>query len=145
MLRPMTEQDREVFVRLADEFYHSSACLHTVPTEYFHHTLDEILAGSPYAKGYIFEMEGKTAGYALLSFTYSNEAGGLACLLEEAYVIPEFQGCGLGKELFAFAEKEFPDVRRFRLEVTHCNERAISLYRRLGYEELDYIQMIKDR
>ena len=44
-----------------------------------------------------------------------------------------------------FAEKEFPDVRRFRLEVTRCNERAISLYRRLGYEELDYIQMIKDR
>ena len=99
MLRPMTEQDREVFIRLADEFYHSSACLHTVPTEYFHKTLDEILADSPYAKGYIFEKDGKVAGYALLSFTYSNEAGGLACLLEEAYVIPEFQGCGLGRAL----------------------------------------------
>ena len=145
MLRPMTEQDRETFIRLSDEFYRSPACLHTVPTEYFHKTLDEILAGSPYAKGYLFEKVGRIAGYALLSFTYSNEAGGLVCLVEEAYVIPEFQGHGLGKELFSFVEKEFPDVRRFRLEVTHCNERAISLYRRLGYEELDYVQMIKER
>ncbi len=145
MLRPITEQDRELFVQLADEFYHSSACLHTVPKEYFHKTLDEILADSPYAKGYIFEKDGKAAGYALLSLTYSNEAGGLVCLVEEAYVIPEFQGCGLGKELFAFVEQEFSNVRRFRLEVTRSNERAISLYRRLGYEELDYIQMIKER
>lgn len=145
MLRPITEKDREIFVQLADEFYHSPACLHDVPKEYFHQTLDEILADSPYAKGYIFEKDGETAGYALLSFTYSNEAGGLVCLLEEAYVIPKFQGCGLGRELFAFVEQEFSKVRRFRLEVTHSNERAISLYRRLGYEELDYIQMIKER
>ena len=96
MLRPMTEQDRKVFIRLADEFYHSSACLHTVPTEYFHNTLDEILADSPYAKGYIFEKDGKVAGYALLSFTYSNEAGGLACLLEDVLMEIEMEHDGNG-------------------------------------------------
>ena len=33
---------------------------------------------------------------------------------------------------------------RIRLEVEEKNERAQSLYRQLGYEVLDYVQMIKD-
>ena len=145
MLRPLTEQDRETFIRLADEFYHSPACLHPVDVENFHRTLDEILSGSPFTKGYLLKQNDQTAGYALVSFTYSNEAGGLVCLVEEAYVTPAFQGNGLGKELCAYLEQEFPEVKRFRLEVTRCNERAISLYKLLGYENLDYLQMIKDR
>ena len=33
---------------------------------------------------------------------------------------------------------------RLRLEVEEDNIRAISLYRKIGYEKLDYMQMIKD-
>ena len=143
MLRPFNHRDRETFLKLAKEFYSSPACLHEVPVENFERTFIEILNDSPYTKGYIFEIDGNTAGYALLSFTYSNEAGGMVCLLEEAYVIPKYQNNGLGTELFKFVEEHFPHVRRFRLEVTDVNERARALYQRLGYEELRYVQMIK--
>ncbi len=145
MIRPFIKEDKETFIKLADEFYNSPACLHTVPHENFEKTFEEVINNSPFTKGYMLEKNDDILGYLLLSFTYSNEAGGMACLLEEAYVLPQFQNKGLGKELFAFVEKEFPDVKRFRLEVTRCNERAISLYKKLNYEELDYLQMIKDR
>ena len=91
------------------------------------------------------EKDGQPAGYALLSLTYSNEAGGLCVLLEEIYVREDFRGCGLGKEFFSWTENRYPQARRFRLEVTASNARAAALYTRLGYKKLDYVQMIKDR
>ena len=119
--------------------------MHTIPDQHFHNAMDEILADSPYIKGYMFTMDGQNAGYALLGFTFSAEAGGLVILLEEAFVLPEFQGKGFGSELFAFVEKEFGGkARRLRLEVAPSNERAIRLYKRLGFTPLDYLQMHKD-
>ena len=41
--------------------------------------------------------------------------------------------------------KAKPEVRRFRLEVTRSNEKAVRLYERLGFTFLDYDQMILDR
>ena len=41
--------------------------------------------------------------------------------------------------------KAKPGVRRFRLEVTRSNEKAVRLYERLGFTFLDYDQMILDR
>ena len=65
--------------------------------------------------------------------------------LDELYFKPEYRGKGYGTQAFAWVEQEYPDAKRFRLEATYSNERAISLYRKLGYEELNYCQMIKDR
>ena len=41
--------------------------------------------------------------------------------------------------------REYPDVVRFRLEVTAANEGAAALYKKLGFEYLDYRQMVLDR
>ena len=145
MIRQFVEADREMFLDMAREFYHSPAVDHAVPEENFVRTFDAVLGGSPYAKGVMLEKDGVPAGYALLSLTYSNEAGGLCVLVEEVYVREQFRGCGLGKEFFAWTEARYPEARRFRLEVTPSNERAAALYRRLGYERLDYLVMVKDR
>lgn len=146
MIRDFAASDRGVFLEMAEKFYSSDAVIHSVPTEFFETTFTRCIKGDPFVRGLILQDGVNTAGYALLSFTYSNEVGGLVVLLEEAYVLPQYQGKGLGKEFFAFVEAEYAGkARRFRLEVTHCNKRAISLYRKLGYRELNYLQMIKDR
>ena len=145
MIRRFVPEDRSLFLAMAEEFYHTSAVDHVVPHENFEHTFDMIVAGTPYADGIILEKDGQPAGYALLSLTYSNEAGGLCVLLEEIYVREDFRGCGLGKEFFSWTENRYPQARRFRLEVTASNARAAALYTRLGYKKLDYVQMIKDR
>jgi len=41
-------------------------------------------------------------------------------------------------------EKEYPAAKRFHLEVAKENTRAIDLYKKLGYEVLGYVQMVKN-
>lgn len=145
MFRPIVPSDRETVIALMKEFYHSPAVLHPVPEENFSKTVDLVLAGTPYADAYLFESDGKTAGYALTARTYSNEAGGLVLWLEEAYILPAFRGKGLGGAFLEFLAKDYPEeVARIRLEVSDENTDAVRLYRRAGYRDLDYRQMFLD-
>lgn len=144
MIRYLTPGDRETFVAMAEEFYHSTAVLHPVPRENFEETFRQIMEGSPYLTGLMLVKDGQDAGYALLAMTYSNEAGGLCCWVDELYLRPPFQGKGLGTELFGFLERELPQVKRFRLEVTAVNQGAVRLYQRMGYEKMEYLQMVKE-
>ena len=64
--------------------------------------------------------------------------------VEELYVRPAFQGRGCARQFFTWLEEHFP-AARYRLEVEPENERAMALYRRVGFEPLPYAQMILDR
>lgn len=144
-IRDFVESDLQDYLRLSREFYNTGAVLHTVPEENFTRTFDACISGSPYTRGLALMLDNELAGYALISLTWSNEVGGICVLLEEAYISPKFQGRGLGSAFLSFAEREYGErARRLRLEVTHSNERAISLYERMGYQRFDYLQMIKD-
>lgn len=81
----------------------------------------------------------------VLAKTYSHECGGMVLWIEEIYIAPEFRGNGLGKEFFDYLETEYKSVSRFRLELEPGNEKAERLYRRLGFEPLDYRQMVKEK
>ena len=144
MIRKVNEGDRDIWLELTGEFYSSPAVDHTIPEEYRLTTFRELVSTSPYADAIIIECEGRVAGYALFAITFSQEAGGIAVWIEEAYVREEFRGRGIGHEIFAYVEKEYPFAARFRLEVEDDNLSAIKLYSELGYKRLDYSQMIKD-
>ncbi|MGI5960166.1 MAG: GNAT family N-acetyltransferase [Massiliimalia sp.] len=143
-IRELQAKDRDVFIQMVDDFYHSEAVLHDIPKENILHTADLLIEGTPYAKGYLFEQNGETAGYGQISLTYSNEAGGLCVWVEEVMILPQFRGQGLGHEFFHFLHREFSQAKRFRLEVTKENPRAAKLYEKLGYEPFDYLQMVKE-
>ena len=146
MIRKMAPSDRELYLSMTREFYNSDAVLHGVDESFINNTFDEMMRSDDYVLGYILEHDGSPAGYGLLSKTFSQEVGGLVILVEELYVTPEYRSHGLGRVFFKFIEDgPGKDARRFRLEVTKCNDRAISLYKKLGYSQLDYIQMVKDR
>ena len=145
MIRPIRQNDRELYLSMARAFYESDAVLAPVPLSHMEKTFDLLMEGSPYAEAFILEREGKTAGYALLARTWSQEAGGEVVWIEEIMVQPEYRGMGLGTEFFAFLEQRYPHVRRFRLEVEDENEGAVRLYQNLGFSWFDYKQMKKDR
>ena len=143
MIRKITENDRTSYLEMAHDFYHSPAVLHAVPDANLARCFDAMMQGSPYLEGLVFEHEGRTAGYALLARTYSQEAGGECIWIDEIYVKPEFRKKGLGKAFFHALPRMFP-AARYRLEIEPDNARAERLYRSMGFEPLLYRQLVQD-
>ena len=143
MIRRITPADRETYLQLAHDFYHSEAVLHPVPDAYLERSFDEMMRSEEYLIGLIFEYEGKTAGYALLNRSWSQEGGGIVVWIEEIYVLETYRGLGLGHELFAQLESIAP-ASRYRLEIEPDNARARKLYCSMGFEALDYAQLVKE-
>ena len=145
VIRNITREDKQVYMELVDEFYHSEAVLHPVPKENYENTWAELMRSNEYLECFLIEEENVTAGFLLVAYAFSQESGGKVCWLEEIYLRPEFRGKGLGKECFAFVEREIePKVTRLRLEIEPDNDGARRLYERMGYHKLSYEQMIKE-
>lgn len=146
LIQKVRKEDQEEFIELLGEFYHSEAVLHPVPKAHFERAFYEAVSQSPYVAAYLLKKGGKTAGFAQLAFSFSTEAGGRVVWVEELYVRPQFQGKGLGSEFFQFLEEEYgADSARIRLEIEPDNVRAQKLYEKVGFQALNYLQMVKDK
>ena len=145
MIREVRQEDREQYLKMAHDFYHSPAVLHPIPDSYIEKTFEECISSGTYGQIYMLEHEGSMAGYGLIAKTFSQEAGGYVYWLEELYILEEYRSKGLGSEFFAYMEAHREEgVTRFRLEIEDDNTRAKALYEKLGYQDLDYRQMKKD-
>lgn len=145
MIRPITKEDKNIFLILAKAFYSSPAVAHTIPTAHHTATFDQLMKDSTYAECFMIEYGGKVVGYALLAKTFSQEAGGLVVWIEELFILPEYRNKGLGKEFFSFMKETYePHVARLRLEVEPENTNAIRLYKEMGFDILPYNQMVKE-
>ena len=143
MIRPLTQSDRDDYLLMAHDFYHSPAVLQPVPDAYLERSFDEMMRSDVYMRGLIFEVNGETAGYAVISKTYSQEAGGRVAWIEEIYVKEAYRNHGLAHELFAQLRTIEP-AARYRLETEPENLRAKELYRSMGFSMLGYEQMVMD-
>lgn len=145
MIREIQNKDKDMFIRMVKDFYNSEAVLHNIPENFIIQTYDEVISNSPYAKAYIIDDNNETAGYCLISLTYSNEAGGLVVWIEELYIRNKFRGLGMGSEFLDFMHKEFSGkAKRYRLELSRNNQSAERMYLRKGYKPLEYLQMVHD-
>ena len=77
---------------------------------------------------YALRMTGKTAG-ALVIDKAENE-------LVSLYVLPEYQGTGIGKAATAFAVKALDESRPMKVTVLTDNERAQKLYASFGFTHI---------
>ena len=144
MFRRITENDWELYRHYVDTFYHTDAVNAPVPVENYRATFDEMLRSDTYVRGYIFECEGVACGFALLSKTFSQEAGGFSITIEEIYIDPEYRSRGLATEFFDWLKNE-SCAMRLRLEDEDYNKGAMRLYERMGFELLPYLQMVIDK
>ena len=144
MFSAMIPEDEAIYLQLADAYYHYEAVLHHVPQCHLKRTFEAAVSGNPFVSCWMMERDGEIAGYALLAHTWSQESGGEVVWVEELYVLPQFRGQGIGKSFFSFLHKTYPDASRFRLEIEPDNTRAAQLYQKMGYNFLDYRQMVWD-
>lgn len=143
-VRDFVPQDQREYIEMSNSFYNMGAALSNVPEEHFKRTFDLVVGRSPYARGLMIQKEGVTAGYALLSFSWSNEAGGIVVWLEELYIKEAFRSEKLGTSFLQWLDTEYiGKVGSIKLEVAPSNAAAQKLYERCGYHVLNYIEMIK--
>lgn len=146
IFRKFTENDRNVFFSMVKKFYAPPAVLHFPSDEVMMSGFDAALDIPELVKGYIFECNGKTAGYAVVSMKFETEVGGMAAWIEELFVEEGFRSKGIGTAFFEHLKKELSGkIKRIRLEVGDENDGAKQLYKRLGFEMLDYRQMVIDK
>lgn len=144
MIRKFVPEDREDYIRFSTEFYNSSAVDKPVPREHFEQGFDEMMRSDVYVQGYMLVCDGNNVGYCVTMKTYSVEAGGITIWIEELFVLEEYRSKGLGRELFKYIEENGDKkLRRIRLEVELENGRAISLYKKMGFEPAPYDGMWK--
>lgn len=144
MIRKFVPEDREDYIRFSTEFYNSSAVDKPVPREHFEQGFDEMMRSDVYVQGYMLVCDGNNVGYCVTMKTYSVEAGGITIWIDELFVLEEYRSKGLGRELFKYIEENGDKkLRRVRLEVELENGRAISLYKKMGFEPAPYNGMWK--
>lgn len=98
-----------------------------------------IFGSNPSAEVLIAEWDGQPAAFALFFPTYSTFLAKAGIWLEDLFVMPDFRGRGIGRELLAHLaglaiER---DCGRLEWAVLDWNEPAIGFYRRLGAEDQD--------
>lgn len=143
IFRKLEAGDKAVYVALASAFYQSDAVLHPVPMQNIENTFAELMKRDTYAECWLCEEAGEAVGFLLVAKTFSQESGGMVTWIEELFLKPEYRGGGRGTEMVHFIETQFP-ASRFRLEAEPDNDKAIRLYKRLGYKELPYVQYVKE-
>ena len=107
--------------------------------------LTESLEISPYVKTWLMKAGDATCGYAVVTYGYSIEFGGLTAYLDDFYVLPEFRGRGIGRRALdtfeRMAKKEKCCI--FHLEVQAGNSKARDFYLKRGFADTGRALLIK--
>lgn len=144
-IKRMTEDMRDSVMEMVVQFYHSDAVSHAVPVPVLEQTFLDAVSDDPVLTGYVLTEDECIVGFAYVTVFYACEVGGRCLMFEELFLKEEARGKGYGTAFFKWIMESHPKVKRFRLEVTEENKRAIALYKSLGFSFLDYGQMVRDR
>lgn len=142
MIELMNIEHKESVLEMMRVFYASPAVLSNGSEEIFHNDIENCINDCPYLEGYVFKNGEEIQGYSMIAKSFFTEFGMPCIWIEDLYIKPEYRGQGIGGQFFAYIEEKYPNVI-MRLEAEEENERAISVYKRCGYEVLPYLEMKK--
>jgi GNAT superfamily N-acetyltransferase len=135
--RRALETDDEDVIAMCLALYLEDPGQQTVDRAQVLRTLTVLRAEPSRGRAVVAEVAGRVAAYSLLIPFWSNELGGSLCEVDELYVRPAFRNRGVASSLFpAIERKQIWDdpCAGVALIVTDGNERARSLYTRLGFD-----------
>lgn len=144
MIRKIESKDKNEYIAMSKMFYQSKAVIKPKKPKYLTKTFKDMISNNPYIDGCVYEVDGKIAGYMLLTFSYSNELGGEIVHIDELYIKDEYQGLGFGSQMLKYIETTYPEQNAITLLINDSNRSARKLYNKKGFKPVEYSQMIKD-
>lgn len=106
-----------------------------------------LLEGSPHGAVYIIGPSRAPIGYAVISFGWSIELGGLDGFLDEIYIRPAVRGRGIGTEVLLGLPKALAGagLRALHLEVDRDASKTRALYEKLHFQPRErYMLMTRE-
>lgn len=107
--------------------------------EHIANALAPLLEGSPHGCAYLIGPRNAPIGYAVLTFGWSLEFGGLDGFVDELFIREGVRGRGIGTEALAALQRAMADagLKALHLEVGQSNARAKAMYTRRGFRARD--------
>lgn len=140
-IRKMQRDDAEIVRGMMKKFYGSPAVLSDVSEKFIAANVENCLSGSPYVEGFVFVDGDKIIGYAVTAKSYSTEFGGECIWIEDIYVEADYRGRGIGSKFIRRVKELYPE-KILRLEAEADNDKALNLYKRLGFKPLPYMELV---
>ena len=141
-IRLMELKDKKEIIDMMREFYLSPALITNGSEEIFEANVDNCISNSQYVEGYVFCDGDIILGYGIIAKSFSTEFGKHCIWIEDLYVKEKYRKLGIGRSFFKFIEEKYKGCL-FRLEVEKGNVKAIATYKKVGFDELPYLEMKK--
>ena len=141
LIRKMERGDAESVVGMMREFFNSPATITDGSEKIFAANVENCLDDSICAEGFVFVDGEKIIGYAITAKGYSTEFGGECIWLEDIFIAEEYRGRGLGSKFIRRVKEIYPE-KILRLEAEADDARLLNFYKRFGFKELPYMEMV---
>ena len=98
-------------------------------------TLVDILSSDGYGIVDLILVDSHIAGYLCMTYGYSLEYFGRDCILDEIYVVPQYQRKGIGSCVLKLIEKQLNEkgFKAIHLEVFDKNKHALDFFAKNGF------------
>lgn len=141
----MTSEHVNKVLAMSKVFYSSDALDHEIPIDIIERNIKNAVGDNPTLVGYVFSENGDIIGFSYVTSYYETEVGGECVMTLDLYIDKKYRGRGYATQFFNFVFEKYSEAKRFRLEVAKANEKAVALYKKLGYKEIAYGQMAIDK
>lgn len=141
-IRPFQTNDKQEIISMMEEFYSSDAVSTNGSKDIFETDFENCINDCPFLEGYVFNTSSEIVGYAMIAKSFSTEFGKKCIWFEDLYLKKEYRGLGIIPQFIEFIESRYPNTI-FKLEVEAENKHAVHVYKKRGFKELPYQEMIK--
>lgn len=99
--------------------------------------LQQVFTNQDLGKIWLILHQNALIGYVALMYGFSFEYKGRDAFIDEIYLIPKFQGLGIGSKVMQYVIEQASALKimALHLEVEETNNRAIHIYTKHGFEQ----------
>ena len=142
-IRKMIAEDKKEVLSMMKDFYSSDAVYSNGSETIFENDFQACInEDNMYLEGYVFCLAEEITGYAMIAKSFSTEFGKPCIWFEDLYLKTEHRGQGIIPYFIKYITDKYPQ-NVFRLEVENDNTHAVHVYKKRGFIELPYQQMIR--